>query len=358
MRICYVSAGAFAHVGTYLEHFRSAGHDVHFIALSPSPPRSVPIHATGGGGAKWRYLPAIARARAVVRALKPDVLHAHYATSGGLAALASGHPRTIVTAHGTDLTEGSRSPAWRPLLRAVLAGAARVNTVSADLTRIAVELGADRKRVVELTPGVDMDRFRPEGRSAPVPGRPLRLLCTRRLEPAYDPRTIVSALGLAKARGLAFEMTFAGDGVLRAELEALSSRLGLGSQVRFAGELPGAGMPELLRSHDAFLSASLSDGASLSLLEAMSAGLYPVVSRIPANLAWLRDGEGGLLHAPGDSAELASRLLELARRPERAAAAATFNRARVAASGDRAVNMARLERVYEELARAPVSRSR
>ncbi|MFI5360984.1 MAG: glycosyltransferase family 4 protein [Elusimicrobiota bacterium] len=355
MRICFISAGPFAHVGSYLDHFREAGHDVHFVALSPSPPRSVPTYDVGVGGAcapgrgKWKYPLSMLRARRLVRRLKPDIVHTHYATSGGLAGLVCGHVPTVVTAHGTDLREGFDSWIWRPLLKAVFEQAACVNTVSSDLTGMAVSLGVAPRKIAELTPGVDTARFSPDGRRAILGSGALRLLCTRRLEAVYDPRTIVEALGIVRTRGVDFKMTFAGAGDLREELERLAARLGLGGAVAFAGELRGGEMPGLLREHDVYLSASRADGTSLSLLEAMSAGLFPIVSRIRANEAWLDHGIGGLLHEAGDPEDLAARVLELAGRPSLAASAAGINRARVVAAGDRATNMKRLEAVYEEL---------
>ena len=363
MRICFISAGAFSHVGSYLEYFREAGHDVHFIALSPSPPRSVPTYDVGLGGAyssrrgKWKYPFSMIRARRLVRRLRPDIVHSHFATSGGLAGLVCGFHPTVVTAHGTDLTAGIDSPVWRPLLAAVFKHAACVNTVSADLTRMAMSLGIARSRIAELTPGVDTSRFQaaagPMRRGRGV----LRLICTRRLEAVFDHPTIVDALAILRGRGVEFKMTFAGDGSLRGELEALVERHGLADAASFSGHVGGDAMPALLAGHDVFLSASRADGASLSLLEAMSAGLFPIVSRIRANEGWLEHGVGGFMFKVGDPGDLADRILELTRRPSLAVSAAGLNRAKVVGAGDRRTNMRRLEKIYEELLAADPGRA-
>lgn len=365
MRICFISIGTFAHVGAYLEHFHKAGHEVHFVALSPSPPRAVATYDVGLGGAyspvsgKWKYPISMLRARRLVRRLKPDLVHTHYATSGGLAGLVCGFYPTVVTAHGTDLAGGMKSPLWRILLKAIFTQAACVNTVSSDLTRMALGLGIPRGKVAELTLGVDTAKFHARGRPAPLGSGAVRLVCTRRFEPEYEHRTIVGALAILRERGVEFKMTFAGDGSLRGELAALVSRLGLDDAVTFLGEVGGDGMPAVLRAHDVYLSASSEDGTSLSLLEAMSAGLFPVVSRIPANEAWLEHGAGGLLHGVGDAEDLAACVQELKRRPALAASAAGLNRGKVAERGDRTKNMRSLETVYEALlARPSVSASR
>ena len=356
MRICFIAAGPFTHIGPYLDYFQEAGHEVHFVALSPSPPRSVPVHNAGLGGKpapnrwKWQYPLSMLRARRLVARLKPDIVHTHYATSGGLAGLVCGFRPTVVTVHGTDLTEGAKSRVRRGLLKAVFEHAACVNTVSADLTRIVLSLGVAPRKIAELTLGVDTAKFSGAGRRPPRGHEALRLICTRRLEPVYEHRTIVEALAILRAKGVEFRMTFAGDGPLRGELEALVRRRGLGEAVIFRGTIGGDEMPALLRAHDVYLSASRSDGTSLSLLEAMSAGLFPVVSRIRANEAWLEHGAGGFLHGVGDPEELAACVAELTRRPFLAASAAALNRGRVVEEGDRRTNMRRLEGIYRALA--------
>lgn len=353
MRICFISAGTFTHVGAYLDYFREAGHDVHFIALSPSPPRSVPTHEVGVRGGwfplhpRWQYPLGMLRARALIRGLKPDVVHAQYATSGGAAGLVCGFRPLVVTAHGSDLTGAMGSAPRRALLRAVFAEASCVNTVSADLTRMAERLGVPRSKIVEMTLGVDTARFHGAGREPR--GGELRLVCTRRFEEVYDHRTIIEALSLLKEKGVRFRMTFAGDGALRARCEALIAERGLAGQVEFVGEVGGNEMPEMLRAHDVYLSASRADGTSLSLLEAMSCGLFPVVTRIPANEAWIEHGAGGFLHGAGDARGLAEAVEEIAARPRLALSAAALNRGKAREAGDRRTNMRRLEKVYESL---------
>lgn len=355
MRICFLSTGAFAHVGAYLEHFQQAGHDVRFVALSPGPLRTVPTYNLGLGSAysdtrgKWKYPISMLRARRLVRWLRPDIVHAHYATSGGLASLVCGFHPSIVTAHGSDLTTGVGSPVWRPLLRRIFTHADCVNTVSADLKAMAVGLGIDEAKVTVLTPGVDTFLFEEAERRPFEREGVLRLLCTRRLEPECDPLTIVGALAVLRGRRVPFQMTFAGDGCLRRKVEDLTLRLGLRSHVSFLGRVSRSEMPSLLRRHDVYLSSSRWDGTSLSLLEAMATGLFPVVSRIPANGAWIEPGVGGFLHEVGDPQDLAACILRFLQRPEIGGPAARINRAKVVEHGDRRANMRRLEATYRAL---------
>ena len=115
------------------------------------------------------------------------------------------------------------------------------------------------------------------------------------------------------------------------------------------GKVLNEDLPEILAKHDVYLSASLWDGTSLSLLEAMATGLFPVVSDIKANAALLRHNADGLLHKVGDADDLARCLMQLHEHPQLADGAARRNRLKVIESADRKKNMKRLERIFEAL---------
>ena len=62
-----------------------------------------------------------------------------------------------------------------------------------------------------------------------------------------------------------------------------------------------------------YVSTSLADGTSISLLEAMAAGLIPVVSDIDANRPWITHGEDGFFFPAGDSQALAEQIVQAMR---------------------------------------------
>lgn len=355
MRICFISLGTFTHIDSYLDYFKQAGHDVIFLSLSPSPERSVPTYNVGLGtrysetAGKWKYPISTIRARKLLKRLKPDIVHAHYATSCGLAALVCGFHPTVVTVHGSDLTVGIKSRIWRPLLGRIFRHADCVNAVSDDLARMVLSLGTEARKIETLTLGIDTDMFSFAQRQAPDVSRGMRLVCTRRLEPVFDHPTIINALVLLDEEGIKFDMTIAGDGSARDTLKQHVHAVGLDGRVCFTGKVPNDRLPEILRRHDIYLSASLWDGTSLSLLEAMATGLFPVVSDISANSAWLSHNVDGLLHKVGDAADLANCIIQLCNHPQLAANAAGRNREKVVRSASRKTNMKRLEQIYEKL---------
>jgi len=355
MRICFIALGTFTHIGPYLDFFKEAGHDVHFVALTPGPARNVPTYnadcLSPRNGKVWKgwYLLAMLKARKLVRKLNPDIVHAHYATSAGLAAWVCGVKPYLVTAHGTDVTLGRQGVVWRQLLWWIFKNAARVNPVSDELREMILNLGIPAEKIETLTLGIDTQQFAFRKHRPTAKGGGLRLICTRRFEKVYDHETIIKAMSILAGRQIEFKLTLVGDGPLRKPLQVLALLQGVGDKITFTGQVPNAQLPELLANHDVYLSASERDGASLSLLEAMASGIYPIVSDIRANSDWIENGRNGRLHTVADPQSLADCVLSHLRDPSSIHEVLANNRQLVLLKGDRATNMKRLEAVYWKL---------
>ena len=355
MRICFIAAGTFTHIDSYLDYFNQAGHDVHFVSISPSPKRSVPTYNFGIGRkysetkGKLKYPISMLRVRKFLKKLKPDIIHAHYATSAGLTALVSGFHPSVVTVHGSDLTIGIKSMIWRLVLKKIFNYADCINVVSDDLTEMVLSLGIDKEKIKTFTLGIDTDKFSFTKKPKIEKSRTLKLICTRRLEPVFDHFTIIDALALLKENKINFQMTFVGDGSLLNEIKQRVNDLGLAESVNFMGRIPNDDLPEILRQQDVYLSASLWDGTSLSLLEAMATGLFPIVSDIKANSAWIEDGIDGFLHKVSDSNDLANLIMRLLNKPEIVNKASLNNRKIIVEKADRNNNMKLLESIYKNL---------
>jgi glycosyltransferase involved in cell wall biosynthesis len=107
----------------------------------------------------------------------------------------------------------------------------------------------------------------------------------------------------------------AGDGLERKSLEKEAKKLNINSSVRFLGRVPHEEMPNLLSQTDVYVSTSLYDGTSVSLLEAMASGAFPIVTNIPSNREWVTDGENGFLVPTDDEKYLARKIIESLQNP-------------------------------------------
>jgi glycosyltransferase involved in cell wall biosynthesis len=135
-------------------------------------------------------------------------------------------------------------------------------------------------------------------------------------------------------------LTILGDGRCRPQLEALSRGLGQERRIVFTGAVED--VTPYLKEADVYVSTSVSEGMSNALLEAMSSGVMPVVSRVSGADELVEEGVSGLLFAPGDEATLGTRLEE--------ALAMTWERRRATGEAAREAIRARfsLEKVVEQ----------
>ena len=237
----------------------------------------------------WSLLHPAALAERI-RRIAPDVVHTHSGVwlKGARAARMAGVPRVVHTEHGR------RHP--DPLDdRWLDRRAARCTDVVCAVSRpLAAHLHAHvvrgRARIAVVPNGVDTDAFCPradDGRLRAelgmVPGTPV-LGSVGRLEPVKGYDVALRALALLLetwSEGPAPVLVVAGDGSRRARLAALAEALGIADRVLLPGWRDD--LAALHAGFSLFTLSSHSEGTSVSLLEAMSAGLCPVATDAGGN---------------------------------------------------------------------------
>lgn len=136
----------------------------------------------------------------------------------------------------------------------------------------------------------------------------------RGFETHYNVANVLRAYARIEREHSDAELTVAGDGPLRAQLESLVSTLGA-RHVRFVGRVDPATMAALYDEADIFLNGSSIDNMPLSILECHAAGL-PVVSTAAGGIPLIvKNGETGLLTPLDDPEALATTALSLLDNP-------------------------------------------
>jgi glycosyltransferase involved in cell wall biosynthesis len=302
-----------------------------------------------------RYSLNVPLARARLRDFEPDVVNAHFLPNYGWMAASLGVRPLVLTTLGSDLLlVPHRTPmhAWRT--RWVLRRCDRVTTDAYMLTRAVARFGYLEDNILTVPFGVELETFDRAATVHPRANRsPLKVLSTRRLERLYDVQTLFrAAMRLSSAIRDALQLRIVGAGSEAPALHAAARGTTILPETRFLGWLdPPALVAELCAAH-VYVSTSHSDSTSVSLLEAMAAGCFPVVTNIEGNREWIRHGDNGLLFPPGDDAALARCLERAADDPELRRRAATLNRALIVDRATWTRNMERVERLFETLVAA------
>jgi glycosyltransferase involved in cell wall biosynthesis len=185
----------------------------------------------------------------------------------------------------------------RSIARNTTAWIANSNAIAADLTR----WGVPGERVHAIPNGVDVrgDAGRRSGNGV------VQFVSMGRLEPEKAVEQTIRAFARLPADSPA-QLTILGDGPCRPELEALSRSLGQDGRIVFTGAV--GDVTPYLNEADVYVSSSVSEGMSNALLEAMSSGVMPIVSRVSGADDLVEEGVSGLLFPPGDETAFAIRL--------------------------------------------------
>jgi colanic acid/amylovoran biosynthesis glycosyltransferase len=259
--------------------------------------RSLPYHLV--------YLAQACRLVTWMRASRATHLHAHFGTNPAEVAMLSrllGGPRFSFTVHGPE--EFDRAEALKLGLK--IEHAAFVVAISSygrsQLYRWASLTAWHKIAVVHC--GLDRS-FHDHSEEAIMAATP-RLVCVGRLCEQKGQVLLVEAAHRLAQRGLVFELVFAGDGEMRADVEAAVDRYGMGHGVRITGWIAAAQVrSEILAAH-ALVLPSFAEGLPVVLMEAMALG-RPVVTTYVAGIPELvTDRETGWLVPAGDVDALAA----------------------------------------------------
>lgn len=192
----------------------------------------------------------------------------------------------ILQLHGTGFGAEARS---------LLQRAACV-VVSCEAQRIWVRSLARNAHVVCVAPPLAL---------SPVAAteRPNVVLFLGRLEAAKGIYDLLDALAGVRGAVPDVRLVCAGDGD-RGGVARYAERLGIADAVKFTGWVGPSGKRALLETAAAFALPSYGEALPVSLIEAMGAGVPPIVSPVGGIPEVLQDGVSGLFVAPGDKANL------------------------------------------------------
>ena len=243
-----------------------------------------------------------------------QLIHAHWAIPTGLIGVLAGallRKPLIVTVHGSDLRMATQSSFLKAIFLWVCRKARHLICVSEEMRRGLENMGMDSNRIAVFPMGVDGIFFDIGGKRARrKENQSFTVLSNRNLQPIYNVSHLIRAIPSVLREVPNARFLIAGDGLERERLRQEVDRLGIAASVTFLGKIPHEDMPSLLAEGDVYVSTSLSDGTSVSLLEAMASGAFPVVTDIAANKEWITDGINGFLVPVDDETSLAHKIIQ------------------------------------------------
>lgn len=326
MRILYFSMDYCPHDHRILTAITAGGHEVHYLRLEDSGrqlesrpiPEGVNIVQWKSGVKRfhWFNIPGLVLSlKEVLIDVRPDLIHAGPIQNVGLISVLSGFHPLISMSWGFDLMKDAGCNFLsRWVTRNVLS---RSDWLFADCQSVldqAAIYGYNPVRSSYFPWGVDLAQFSPNGESdirqklgwtdATI------LLCNRSWEPQYGVDIVARAFAAAAAKNPNLRMILLGSGSQREKIVAILKGGAVYDKVHFGGQIPNTDLPAYYRAADLYISASHTDGSSVSLMEALACGLPAAVSDIPSNKEWVTPGEEGWLFKNGSADELSNLMLK------------------------------------------------
>ena len=246
------------------------------------------------------------------------LIHAHWAVPTGLIGVWVGaflKTPLIVTIHGSDFRIGTmKTPILKKIFLYVCKKAKHIICVSEVLKRDIEKLGIKGDKISVFPMGVEEPFLKSLiNRGVNRIGQGFTILSNRQLQPIYNISLLIRAIPIVLQEEPNAKFIIAGVGSERNNLERQVKHLNIGSSVQFLGWVIHEEMPKLLSRSDIYVSTSLDDGTSVSLLEAMASGAFPIVTDIPSNREWISDGENGFLVPIDQERFLAVKIVEAIR---------------------------------------------
>ena len=288
-----------------------------------------------------------------------ELVHAHQYTPFFYTALArlrgSRRTKILMTEHGRhypDLVSAKR----RWINRLFLSKFADHSTACCAFSAKALELNDGFRNVEVLYNGIDahlhparkspQERAEIRGKLGLVPGL-VYIVCIARFHPVKDHATLVRGFSILHRDHPQTRLVLVGGGPEEESIKSLIGELGITTGVEFWGVRRD--ISDILQGIDLFSLTSVSEAASLTLLEAMANGCPVAITDVGGNAEHIVHGVHGMLSPRGDAQGLAANFKQMIEDYSSAERMATAARDRVAKEFRLSAAIDRYAALYEQL---------
>lgn len=218
--------------------------------------------------------------RRLIKKNNYDLVHAFFGfPSGYLCYKTRKRLPYIISLRGSDVPGQNQRLQFEykllaPLFKKIWSNASAIAACSEGLRQRALKFFPD-VRISSIPNGVDLASFKSGSRRGIA--KPLRLITVGRLSPTKRMELLIESIKLLRERGIDVQLKVVGGGSLEQKLRQMVSQQGLDSTIEFTGRVDAGQMPRLYQESDIYVSATMQEGMSNAMLEAMACGL-PIVT--------------------------------------------------------------------------------
>lgn len=251
---------------------------------------------------KLAYFKAVKTLKTFYQESKPDIVHAHYATSYGMLAKRLGHHKTVISAWGSDVLEfPNKSLLHKLFLKRILKSATAICSTSKSMSLALNKLGFHD---IHVTPfGVDTNKFHANNRN----NETYTIGTVKSLEEVYGIDVLLKVYAqYKKISSVSSQLKIFGSGSQLDNLKNLARQLDIYNDVSFEGYVSHEKVNTAYNQLDVFCAFSRRESFGVAVLEAQASelpvlcsnrgGLPEVSDPASARLFELDDISGGAAH--------------------------------------------------------------
>lgn len=245
---------------------------------------------------KLFYISHLSRLKQKIDEFKPDIVHAHYASSYGLLGALSGFHPYVISAWGTDVMKFPQENFIKKTILKYNLGKADVICATSNTINDYVKDIANRSTKV-IPFGVDLNSFKEIG-NLKKPGK-FVIGTIKPLESIYNIDKVIRAFAIVKSSHNEAELMIVGDGSESNHLKQLVKQLKLDDSVIFTGRVKFSDTPNYFNQLNCLVNISEYESFGVSVVEAMACKVPVIVSNTGGLKEVVKSNEMGFLVEPG-----------------------------------------------------------
>lgn len=299
-KILFLGDASSIHIKKWVDYFVACGYSTHLATFSKTNITTaehvyfLSQQQVNVEGNNYNYLLSVPHLAKLIVQIRPDHINAHYSYSMGLIALLALrwsrlHIPLSVVCHGSDVLLPPIPFLSNFVNSYVLSNANIIFSVSKQITEKILSMGTTPEKIFNGLYGIERNNIR---RNAITLWdiKDIDVISYR----SYVSNSRIAEVLQALNRSELYDkkIVFVLPDIHLKQLDELRKAYPF---IIFYEALPHKKLIKLVEKSKIYISATKSDGTSLSLLEAMDSGAYPVVSNIPSNRVWVKDRENGRL---------------------------------------------------------------
>jgi len=249
---------------------------------------------------KLGYLSYVNKLNLIIKKYRPDILHAHYASSYGFLGALCGFSPFIISTWGSDVFSFPVHFINRLILKYSLKRADKILSTSKVMAERVYSLVSKQALVTPF--GIDVDVFKPKKVKSLFNQDVIVIGTVKSLEKEYAIHDQIYAFKLLrdKHKDENIKLLIVGEGSLANDLKSLTDSLDLKNEVYFTGFVEHKNIVDYHNMIDIFVNVSIYESFGVSVLEAMACETPVIVSDIGGLPDIINDGKTGYIVPQGN----------------------------------------------------------